>query len=159
MVVGGWWLVAGGWWLVAGGWWRCKFRVSTNSDVSSKAAKNMKIKSYRDLETWQKSIELVEEVYKETRSFPKEEIYGLISQMRRAAVSVPSNIAEGQGRDSTNEILRHLSIAYGSLCELQTQMLICYKLSYLNRQTYERLEDVSASVARLINGLANSLRK
>jgi four helix bundle protein len=118
-----------------------------------------KIKSYRDLETWQKAIELVEEVYKETRSFPKEEIYGLVSQMRRAAVSVASNIAEGQGRDSTNEFLRHLSIAYGSLCELQTQMLIGNKLGYLNQQTYERLEGISVSVARLINALANSLRR
>jgi four helix bundle protein len=118
-----------------------------------------KIKSYRDLETWQKAIELVEKIYKETRLFPKEEIYGLTGQMRRAAVSVASNIAEGQGRDSTNEFLRHLSIAYGSQCELQTQMLIGYKLSYLNQQTYERLEDVSTSVARLINGLANSLRR
>lgn len=119
----------------------------------------MKVKSYRDLETWQKAIGLVEEIYQVTRSFPKDEIYGLISQMRRAAVSVPSNIAEGQGRDSTNEFLRHLSIAYGSLCELQTQMLISYKLDYLNQQAYERLEDASACVARLINGLANSLRK
>jgi four helix bundle protein len=118
-----------------------------------------RIKSYRDLETWQKEIELVEEVYKETRSFPKEEIYGLVSQMRRAAVSVASNIAEGQGRDSTNEFLRHLSIAYGSLCEQQTQMLIGQKLNYLNQQTHERLEDRSASAARLINGLANSLRR
>jgi four helix bundle protein len=118
-----------------------------------------KVKSYRDLETWQKALELVEEVYKETRSFPKEEIYGLVGQMRRVAVSVPSNIAEGQGRDSTNEFLRHLSIAYGSLCELQTQIIISHKLSYLNQQTYERLEDASASVARLINGLANSLRR
>ena len=117
------------------------------------------IKSYRDLETWQKAIELVEEVYEETRSFPKEEIYGLVSQMRRAAVSVASNIAEGQGRDSRNEFLRHLSIAYGSLCELQTQMIISHKLSYFNQQTYERLEGASASVARLINGLANSLRR
>ncbi len=117
------------------------------------------IKSYRDLETWQKAIELVEEVYEETRSFPKEEVYGLVSQMRRAAVSVASNIAEGQGRDSTNEFLRHLSIAYGSLCELQTQMIISHKLNYLNQQTYERFEDASASVARLVNGLANSLRR
>jgi four helix bundle protein len=118
-----------------------------------------KIKSYRDLETWKKAIELVEEVYKETRSFPREEIYGLTSQMRREAVSVASNVAERQGRDSTNEFLRHLSIAYGSLCEQQTQVLIGYKLSYLNRQTYGRLEDVSASVARLINAPANSLRR
>jgi len=119
----------------------------------------MSIKSYKDLETWQKAIELVELVYKETKSFPKEEIYGLSSQMRRAAVSVPSNIAEGQGRDSTNKFLRHLSIAYGSLCELQTQALISYKLNYLGTDAYEQFEDMTARVARLINGLANSLRR
>jgi four helix bundle protein len=121
--------------------------------------KNMSIKSYKDLETWQKAIELVEVVYKETKAFPKEEIYGLSSQMRRAAVSVPSNIAEGQGRDSTNEFLRHLSIAYGSLCELQTQAIISYKLNYMAPEAYERFEDMAARVARLINGLANSLRR
>ena|SRR5215510_2020609 len=153
-MVGGWWLVVGDWWLVG--------RLANNKpDISAKEAMVVKaeIKSYRDLETWQKAIELVEEVYEETRSFPKEEIYGLVSQMRRAAVSVASNIAEGQGRDSTNEFLRHLSIDYGSLCELQTQMIISHRLSYFNQQTYERLEGASASVARLINGLANSLRR
>jgi len=149
-------MVVGGWWLVVGEKQRL---ANKHSNISAKEDKDMKIKSFRDLETWQKAIELVEEVYKETISFPKEEIYELVSQMRRAAVSVPSNIAEGQGRDSTNDFLRHLSIAYGSLCELQTQLLIGYRLSYLNQRTYERLEDVSASVARLINGLANSLRK
>lgn len=118
-----------------------------------------KIKSYRDLETWQKAIELVEEVYKETRLFPKEEIYGLVSQMRRAAVSVPSNIAEGQGRNSTNEFLRFLSIVYGSLCELGTQIIIVRNLTYLNSQSYERLEDMVARVGRMIHGLSNSLRK
>jgi four helix bundle protein len=143
---------------VVGGW-RKTYKQQLRH--SAKGAKKMttKIKSYRDLETWEKAIELIEEVYKETRSFPKEEIYGLVSQMRRAAVSVASNIAEGQGRDSTNEFLRHLSIACGSLCELQTQMLIGHKLNYLSQQTHERLEDISASVARLIKGLANSLRK
>ncbi len=78
------------------------------------------VKSYRDLETWQKAMDLVQEIYLETKSFPKEETYGLSGQMRRAAVSIPSNIAEGQGRDSTKEFLHHLSIAYGSLCELET---------------------------------------
>jgi four helix bundle protein len=156
MVVGGWWLVVGGWWLVVG-----EEDGSTigNPYTSVREANFMSIKGYKDLETWQKAIELVEVVYKETKSFPKEEVYGLSSQMRRAAVSVPSNIAEGQGRDSTNEFLRHLSIAYGSLCELQTQALISYKLSYFSLEAYERFEDMAARVARLINGLANSLRR
>jgi four helix bundle protein len=119
----------------------------------------MKVKTYRDLETWQKAMDLVEEIYKESRSFPKEETYGLTSQIRRAAVSIPSNIAEGQGRDSTVEFLRFLSIAYGSLCELGTQLIIAQRLAYLNQQAYERLEDLVARVGRLIPGLANSLRK
>ena len=119
----------------------------------------MKIKSYRDLETWQKAMDLVEEIYKATRSFPKEEIYGLTGQMRRAAVSIPSNIAEGQGRGSTAEFLRFLSIAHGSLCELGTQILIAQRLSYLDQPAYEQLEDLTARVGRLIHGLANSLKK
>lgn len=119
----------------------------------------MKIKSYRDLETWKKAMDLVEEVYKETRSLPKEETYGLLSQIRRAAVSIPSNIAEGQGRDSTKEFLHHLSFAYGTLCELQTQLLLACRLGYLSQQAYEHLEDSSSCVARLINGLSNSLRR
>lgn len=117
------------------------------------------VKSYRDLETWQKAMDLVQEIYLETRSFPKEETYGLSGQMRRAAVSIPSNIAEGQGRDSTKEFLRHLSIAYGSLCELETQMLIACRLGYFCRQVYERLFEASSRVGRLLNGLSNSLRK
>lgn len=119
----------------------------------------MKIKSYRDLETWKKAMDLVEEVYKETKSLPKEETYGLLSQIRRAAVSIPSNIAEGQGRDSTKEFLHHLSFAYGSLCELQTQLLLACRLGYLSQQAYDHLEDSSSCVARLINGLSNSLRR
>ncbi len=116
-------------------------------------------KSYRDLETWQKAMDLVQAIYAETKSFPKEETYGLSSQMRRSAVSIPSNIAEGQGRDSTKEFLHHLSIAYGSLCELETQMLIACRLGYFSRQIYDHLFDSSSRVGRLINGLSNSLRK
>ena len=80
----------------------------------------MAVKSYRELMVWQKAIELVEAVYTATGSFPPQEVYGLTSQLRRAAVSVPSNIAEGQGRRSTAEFAHHLSIAYGSLCEIET---------------------------------------
>lgn len=117
------------------------------------------IKSYRDLETWQKAMDLVEEVYRETSSLPKEETYGLQGQIRRAAVSIPSNIAEGQGRDSRNEFLHHLSYAYGSLCELQNQLLLACRLGYLRQQAYDHLEDSSSCVARFINGLSNSLRR
>jgi len=91
----------------------------------------MGVKSYRDLETWQVSMDLVAEVYRVTKLFPRDEIYGLTNQLRRAAVSVPSNIAEGQGRDSTKEFLHHLSMAHGSLCEVETQLLIAQGLEYL----------------------------
>ena len=119
----------------------------------------MAIKSYRDLIVWQKAMTLVEEIYKATRQFPKEEIYGLTGQIRRAVVSVPSNIAEGQGRGSTKEFLHHLSIAYGSLCEVGTQVIIAQRLDYLKPPEAERLDDAIAEVARLINGLANKLPK
>ena len=79
----------------------------------------MAVQSYRQLIVWQKALELVKIIYNLTNNFPKAEIYGLTSQVRRAAVSIPSNIAEGQGRDSTKEFLHHLSIAYGSLMEVE----------------------------------------
>jgi four helix bundle protein len=119
----------------------------------------MALKSYRELETWQIAMELVAEVYRVTKLFPKEEIYGLTNQLRRAAVSVPSNIAEGQGRDSTKEFLHHLSMAHGSLCELETQLLIAQRLEYLTQEDTNRLALLAASVGRLINGLSRSLRR
>ena len=82
------------------------------------------VRSYRDLVVWQRAMELAQAVYELTGTWPREEIYGLTSQVRRAAVSVPSNIAEGQGRASTKEFLNYLSIAYGSLMECETQALL-----------------------------------
>ena len=119
----------------------------------------MAIKSYRDLIVWQKAMDLVEDVYKKTKGFPREELYGLTSQLRRAVVSVPSNIAEGQGRNSTKEFLHHLSIAYGSLCEVGTQILIANRLGYLEKRDLERLDGLTSEVGRLINGLSNKLPK
>ena len=119
----------------------------------------MPIKSYRDLIVWQKAMDLVEDVYKKTKGFPREERYGLTSQLRRAVVSVPSNIAEGQGRDSTKEFLHHLSIAYGSLCEVGTQILIAHRLGYLVTRDLEFLDALTSEVGRLINGLSNKLPK
>src|SRR5258708_1498266 len=98
----------------------------------------MAIKSYRDLETWQTAMGLVAQIYRVTKIFPKDELYSLTSQLRRAAVSVPSNIAEGQGRDSTKEFLHHLSIAHGSLCEVETQLLIAQRLEYLSGEEADR---------------------
>ncbi|HKC66104.1 MAG TPA: four helix bundle protein, partial [Pyrinomonadaceae bacterium] len=88
------------------------------------------VRNYSELIVWQKAMDLVEGIYAATKQFPKEEIYGLTSQIRRAAVSIPSNIAEGQGRKSINEFLHHLSIAYGSLREVETQILIAERLLY-----------------------------
>jgi len=113
--------------------------------------------NYKDLIAWQKAMDLVEAVYTATKLFPKEEMYGLTSQIRRAAVSIPSNIAEGQGRKSSNEFARFLAIAYGSLREVETQILIAERLSYLKRRDVEPLIELSSQVGRLINGLSNSL--
>ena len=117
----------------------------------------MKDRSYCELIVWQKAMDLVQGVYTATKSFPREEIYGLTSQLRRAAVSVPSNIAEGQGRKSTSEFLHHLSIAYGSLMEVETQLMIAERLDDLEKRDVARMTELTGEVGRLINGLTNSL--
>jgi four helix bundle protein len=112
--------------------------------------------SYTDLLAWQKSIALVTDVYRETRAFPKDEIYGLTSQIRRAAISIPSNIAEGQGRASVGEFRQFLGTARGSLLELQTQITISVNLGYLSRESGQHLFTSSQEVLRILNGLMNS---
>ena len=102
-------------------------------------------------------MDLVEDVYKSSRDFPREEIYALTSQIRRAAVSIPSNIAEGQGRRTTLDSLRHLSIAYGSLREVETQILIAGRLRYVAQTRVDDVMDLAGEVGRLLNGLMNSL--
>jgi four helix bundle protein len=96
-------------------------------------------------------------VYKATGHFPKEELYGLTNQLRRAVVSIPSNIAEGQGRNSRNDFRRFLTISHGSLREVETQILIAERLRYLNQAQIEPLMNLSSEVGRLINGLCNSI--
>ena len=118
----------------------------------------MAVQSYRQLIVWQKAMGLVKEIYQLTNRFPKDEVYGLIGQIRRAAVSIPSNIAEGQGRDSTREFLHHLSIAYGSLMEVETQLLIAESLNYLNEDETKLILNKTAETGRLINGLTRSLK-
>ncbi len=113
----------------------------------------MKVKSYRELIAWQKAMDLAETAYRVTAHFPKQEIYGLTSQVRRCGVSVPSNIAEGQGRRSTREFLNFLSIALGSLCELETQTLLAARLGYLDPAESKGLPEQSAEVARVVNSL------
>ena len=117
----------------------------------------MTVNRYDELIAWRKAMDLVEGVYTSTTCFPKEEVYGLTRQLRRSAVSIPSNIAEGQGRRSTNEFLHHLSIAHGSLRELETQVLIASRLKLLKDNRSDELLKMCAEVGRLINGLYNSL--
>src|SRR5712691_9181742 len=120
---------------------------------------NKSVRSYRDLIAWQKAMDLVEMVYAATQSWPKEELYGLTSQIRRAVVSIPSNIAEGQGRRSDRDFSRYLSIAYGSLREVETQILIAERLGYAGEPEVSKIMEMSAEVGKLVNGLANSLTK
>lgn len=110
-----------------------------------------------DLIAWQKAMNLTVSVYHATNVMPREEQFGLTSQMRRAAVSVPSNIAEGQGRGSDPAFLNHLSIAYGSLRELETQLMLSERLEFLNSTAVRGVLDEAAEVGRLINGRANSI--
>ena len=116
------------------------------------------VKSYRELLVWQKAMETAQAVYQTTRGFPKEETYGLTSQMRRAAVSVPSNIAEGQGRMTRGEFIQFLGQARGSLMELETQVLLAQQLGFLTPQAAETLLSLTAETGRLLNGLISSLK-
>ncbi len=114
-------------------------------------------KSYRDLIVWQRAMDFVEMLYGATAPFPKDELYGLTSQLRRASVSIPSNIAEGQGRGSPGDFQRFLWIANGSLREVETQILIARRLHYLDADTTTNLTSAAAEIGRLIHGLINSL--
>src|SRR5690349_23297954 len=113
---------------------------------------------YRELIVWQRAIELAREVYSATRQFPKEEIYGLTSQMRRAAVSVPSNIAEGQGRLTKGEFCHFLGQARGSLLELETQLAIALDLKMITEIEHNTLQAMSEEVCRILNGLIDSMQ-
>src|SRR3972149_309713 len=114
-------------------------------------------RSFRELTVWQKSVDLAEKIYQETRSFPKEEIYGLVSQMRRAVISIPSNIAEGQSRSSTGEFRQFLGISRGSLAELETQIEVAGRLKYLTPQQLEILLQDCTEIGKMLNGLMRSL--
>jgi four helix bundle protein len=117
-----------------------------------------KILSYKDLLVWQKSMELVAQVYRMTRELPAAEQWGLVSQMRRASISVPSNIAEGYGRQATGEYRHHLSISRGSLLELETQVLLCEKLGYLAARSTQPVELEIQQLSKMLRSLINKLR-
>ncbi len=117
------------------------------------------IRTFRDLVVWQKAMALVTEIYRHTKSLPKDETYGLISQIRRSAVSIPSNIAEGFGRHATNDYLRFLRISMGSLFELETQIEISCNLGYLKRDEFATLDSSCREVERMLSALIRSLRR
>lgn len=117
----------------------------------------MTVRSYRDLIVWQKAMDLVVQIYGASRKLPREEIYGLTAQLRRSAVSIPPNIAEGQGRQTTRDFLHFLSIAHGSLCEVETRIILAVRLQYLDEKELGNLLSSTGEVGRLLNGLCNSL--
>jgi four helix bundle protein len=118
----------------------------------------MEIHSYKDLTVWKKSIELVMSVYGLTKKFPSSETYGLTSQMRRSAVSIPSNIAEGRRRGTRKDYLQFLRIAYGSGSELETQLLIAGKLSFGEKTDYTNTERLLDEIMRMLNVMVGKLQ-
>ncbi len=117
------------------------------------------MESYQKLGVWKKAIELVTDIYEITKTFPKEEIYALTNQIRRAAISIPANIAEGWGRNMTKEYIQFLRIARGSLLELETHLIISVNLQYLNSQTLGILLQKTQEINKMLNSLVNSLSK
>lgn len=116
-----------------------------------------KIRSYRDLGVWQKGVDLADRCYVATRGFPPEERFGLSSQIRRAAVSIPANVAEGNGRSGSREYLHHLSIARGSLCELETLLLIAERQRFAKVATFQALAADTDEIGRMLFGLMTSV--
>ena len=118
----------------------------------------MKITSFKDLDIWNRSIALVENIYKVTKSFPKEELYGLTSQLRRSAVSIPSNIAEGFGRFHKNEYKQFLHIAIGSCAEVSTQIIIASKLGFLEKGKANILLNELEEISKMTMGIIKKLK-
>ena len=123
--------------MVTGEWWR--------------------VKPHHKLEIWQRSIDFVSRIYKVTETFPDNEKFGLISQIRRAAISIPSNIAEGAGRNSPKEFIQFLGVAQGSTAELETQLIIARNLNYINKD-YDKIMQELDGISKMIIGLIKSIR-
>ncbi|MEK6745691.1 MAG: four helix bundle protein [Pseudomonadota bacterium] len=119
----------------------------------------MAIQSYRELEVWKISMDLADKIYDITETFPKNEMYGLASQIRRAAVSIPSNIAEGSARSGTKELLYFINIARGSLAELETQLILSERRKYIDSDTLEQLISIANSVGKMLTRLYQSLER
>lgn len=111
------------------------------------------VRTHRELDVWKKSIDFVTKLYKETVDFPKQEVYGITNQIRRAAISIPSNIAEGAARDSNKEYIRFLYIALGSIAEIETQLIIANNLHYFDDEAFKDLEEDRDEIARMLYGL------
>ncbi len=116
-------------------------------------------KTYKDLLIWQKGISLVKEVYRCTETFPADEKFGLTSQIRRSAVSIPSNIAEGWGRDSISSNVQFLKIARGSLMELETQLIIAFELNFIEKDKYDKLIELITEESKMLNAFISSIGK
>ncbi|WP_137905047.1 four helix bundle protein [Chryseobacterium sp. 2VB] len=114
--------------------------------------------NFKELLVWQRSIDFVTEIYRTTEAFPKDEIYGLTSQIRRAAVSIPSNIAEGNSRRSKPDYVQFLKISRGSCAEVETQLIISKNLKFLNENEHLKLNEKIIEVSKMLNGLINSLQ-
>lgn len=121
--------------------------------VSSERNMREPIKSYQDLMVWKRSIDLVEAVYRASSTWPSDERFGLTSQVRRASVSIPANIAEGHGRLGDRELARYLSIARGSLREVETHLIIARRLNFLSDEEFDQLHSITEEVGRLLFGL------
>lgn len=117
-----------------------------------------KFNSFKDLVVWQKSMDLTVSVYSNIKKLPQIENFGLISQIQRSVVSVPSNIAEGYGRNQTRDFIRFLQISMGSLYELQTQMEICYRLTYIEKEEYNTFDQHSVEIAKMLSSLIRKLK-
>lgn len=113
---------------------------------------------YRKLKVWEKAMDLADQVYNITEPYPKSEIYGLASQMRRSAVSIPSNIAEGNGRSGDQEFYRFISIAKGSLAELETQIMLSFRRKFINKEDFEKLMSLSDEVGRMLYSLQKTIK-
>ena len=117
------------------------------------------METHKDLRVWHQGIELVTAIYLMTKTYPKEEIFGLVSQMRRAAISVPSNIAEGYARGTDREKLHFLRISSGSMSEIETQVMLSLNLGYISQESYKELSEKVTSVWKQLNALISSIKK